>query len=394
MAQQNNQRDNNRNEVALVPVDALRPARLPVTTAMLERLQIAEGDYRVLVESVFPNAKTVEAISLALSYCRHRNLDVMKRPVNIVPMYSKQLKRMVETIWPSIAEIRTTAARTGVYAGIDDSEFGPLIEREFKEVIEDERDPRNNSTRTHTITYPEWCKIVVYRLVGGVRCPFHATVYWLEAYATVARNQEMPNDVWRRRVFGQIEKCCEAAALRRAFPEELGNEYAAEEMAGRELVDDSVAFAVIPEAPRPPRPTPAPPPKAAPPPPPEQTAGKGGTPATAAPQAAQRGDQARSPAPADMRNVEDAIVEDLPGDQDDRRIDDTELDDNAFFYEFEERMREAPTAEIVEEVWSNLGPEQRFANDENGLRICLNIKTLRLNVLAGKARYRDEEVDR
>ena len=43
----------------------------------------------------------------------------------------------------------------------------------------------------------------------------------------------MPNHVWERRPDGQLEKCAEAAALRRAFPEELGNEYTAEEMEGQ-----------------------------------------------------------------------------------------------------------------------------------------------------------------
>ena len=44
-----------------------------------------------------------------------------------------------------------------------------------------------------------------------------------------------PNDRWKRSPFGQIEKCAEAAALRLAFPEEIGNDYAAEEMEGQSI---------------------------------------------------------------------------------------------------------------------------------------------------------------
>jgi len=39
--------------------------------------------------------------------------------------------------------------------------------------------------------------------------------------------------MWAKRPRGQLEKCAEAAALRRAFPEEIGNEYAAEEVEGQ-----------------------------------------------------------------------------------------------------------------------------------------------------------------
>ena len=61
---------------------------------------------------------------MAVDYCKRRNLDPFKRPVHIVPMWSTVQKKMVETIWPGIAEIRTTAMRTGEYAGRDRSIFG------------------------------------------------------------------------------------------------------------------------------------------------------------------------------------------------------------------------------------------------------------------------------
>ena len=43
----------------------------------------------------------------------------MKKPVNIVPIWSTKLGRYVETIWPSINEIETTASRTKEWAGMD-----------------------------------------------------------------------------------------------------------------------------------------------------------------------------------------------------------------------------------------------------------------------------------
>src|SRR6185369_500402 len=41
--------------------------------------------------------------------------------------------------------------------------------------------------------------------------------------------------MWQERPEGQLEKCAEAAALRRAFPEEIGNELTAEEMTGKSV---------------------------------------------------------------------------------------------------------------------------------------------------------------
>jgi hypothetical protein len=75
----------------------------------------------------------------------------------------------------------------------------------------------------------------VHRATGDRVCKFVGPkVKWLEAYATIGRS-DLPNEMWQSRPEGQIEKCAEAAALRKAFPEELGNELTAEEMAGRAI---------------------------------------------------------------------------------------------------------------------------------------------------------------
>lgn len=198
--------------------------RLPYHPALEERFQIDRGQWKVLVEATFPSAETVDAVVMALSYCKARNLDVFKKPVHIVPVYDSKRRQMVETVWPGIAEIRTTAMRTQQYAGCDAIEWGPEITRDLDGV---------------SMTFPEWGRLTVYRLLAGVRCPFVGPqVYWLESYATAKRDTAMPNTMWRKRPSGQLEKCVEAAALRKAFPEELGGVYAAEEMEGRVIGAD------------------------------------------------------------------------------------------------------------------------------------------------------------
>lgn len=209
--------DTNGKEVAKVS-----PPRLLYHPAIEERFGIDVASWRALTDAVFPSASTTDAVILALSYCKARKLDPFKKPVQIVPMWDAKRKQMVDTVWPGIGELRTTAFRTGQYAGRDAAIFGDVRELKLSDDV--------------TIAYPEWCEVVVYRMLHGVRCAFHGPrVHWMETYATKGRDTNAPNSMWARRPNGQIEKCAEAASLRAAFPEELGNEYAAEEMEGKVL---------------------------------------------------------------------------------------------------------------------------------------------------------------
>lgn len=220
---------------------ALQPSRMPLAPAIAKEFEIQPAEWRVLVEQIFPSARTVEAVMMALAYCKRRQLDIYKRPVHIVPMYSAVKGEMVETVWPGIAEIRTTASRTGEYAGIDAVEFGPLQERKFVGEVEKWVKPESGGRAvkkpvevTKIVRYPEWASVVVYRMNRGVRCAYHAKIFWEETYASIGRT-DLPNEMWSKRPRGQLDKCVEAAALRKAFPEELGNTYAAEEMEGRSI---------------------------------------------------------------------------------------------------------------------------------------------------------------
>jgi phage recombination protein Bet len=194
-------------------------ARLPYHPAIKERFGVDQGAWRVLTDAVFPAAEQPESIIMALAYCRARNLDIFKKPVQIVPIWDKKRGRMVDTVWPGIAELRTTAMRTGEFAGFADTEYGEMIEETLGGLL---------------VRYPEWAQCTVYRLVGGQRVPFIGPkTFWIETYATAKKDSKAPNAMWARRPRGQLEKCAEAAALRRAFPEEIGNDYAAEEVEGQ-----------------------------------------------------------------------------------------------------------------------------------------------------------------
>lgn len=232
--------------------------RLPYPRS-LETLGVLPRDWQVYIDAIWPSAKTVEGVLMAVNYCKARNLDPLKKVVHIVPMYSAAAKAknpdgdgMIETVWPGIAEVRITATRTGVYAGKDEMKFGPEVTKNFQNI-----DTRNDAIRDQKeITFPEWAELTVYKIVQGIRCAFVGPkVYWEEAYAQESRFSPIPNEMWRDRRHGQLDKCAEAAALRAAFPEELGGEYTAEEMHGRVIDGHAVTVEVDPKIAVPPKPS-------------------------------------------------------------------------------------------------------------------------------------------
>lgn len=213
-------------------VAVFQPPRLPYHNAIAERFGLDKSSWKALVEAVFPSAKTVDSVVMALSYCKARNLDPFKKPVHIVPIWDNAKRCLVETVWPGIAELRTTAFRTGQYAGCDEAEFGEDQTLEFTGRV---KGGDGYEDKSITVTFPEWCRITVHRELSGRVCKFVGPkVYWLESYATMGKT-DLPNEMWQTRARGQIEKCAEAAALRKAFPEELGSLYAAEEVEGRNI---------------------------------------------------------------------------------------------------------------------------------------------------------------
>lgn len=189
-----------------------------ITTDGLPRsLQLADDELiPVLRSSLYPGAKD-ESIKLVIAYCRASGLDPMQKPVHLVPMNVKKVGggprdyEWRDVVMPGIGLYRIQASRTSELAGIDEPEYGPDV-----------------SLPGVPGTVPEWCKVTVYRVIGGTRVPFTAREYWAENYATAGRESSEPNSMWKRRPRGQIAKCAEAQALRKAFPE-LGSMPTADE---------------------------------------------------------------------------------------------------------------------------------------------------------------------
>lgn len=186
---------------------------------------IDAAQWSALESTVYPGAKR-ESILLAVDYCLSRKLDVMLKPVHLVPMQVKNAQTG-QSEWrdvpmPGVGLYRIQAERTGNYAGADAPEMGPDITKTF----------RDKNGKEVTVTFPEWCKYTVHKLMGDRLVSYTALEYWEENYATDSSRSNAPNKMWQKRVRGQIAKCAEAQALRKAWPE-IGQEPTAEEMEGK-----------------------------------------------------------------------------------------------------------------------------------------------------------------
>lgn len=188
---------------------------------------VVEIDYEnpalptALKESIYPGAPD-DHIRMVMDYCKAQKLDPLQKPVHLVGMWDSKARSMRTVVMPGINLYRVQAARSGEYGGVDEAEFGPAVTQQVG--------------HAH-IKFPEWCRVTVYRIVNGNRVPFTAKEYWLENYAAKGgpEKDQSPNSMWTKRIYGQLAKCTEAQALRKAFPE-LCAGYTAEEMDGKEIV--------------------------------------------------------------------------------------------------------------------------------------------------------------
>lgn len=191
----------------------------------LTTTEAARGELiEVLQSSLYPGADRA-SVELVIGYCATAGLDVMQKPVHIVPVWDGKAGRMRDVIMPGIGLYRTQASRTGQHLGTSEPEYGPMVTERLG---------------GQDVTYPEWCRVTVRRLLpSGDVAEFSALEYWIENYAVKGGKEKSiaPNAMWSRRVRGQIAKCAEAQALRRAFPE-LCSAMTAEEMEGKAVSDE------------------------------------------------------------------------------------------------------------------------------------------------------------
>jgi hypothetical protein len=142
--------------------------------------------WSALKNSIFPGAAD-ESVAMAWDYCAARKLDVMLKPVHLVPMSVKDSKSgesvYRDVVMPGIGLFRIQADRAGNYAGMSAPVFGPDITMTFSSKYTD-KFTKKEVVQEAEVTFPEWCEITVHKLIGDRIVSFTAKEYWIENYAT------------------------------------------------------------------------------------------------------------------------------------------------------------------------------------------------------------------
>jgi len=166
---------------------------------------MSPGDIEVLRNSKFKGFTDAE-ISFARQVSSHLQLNPLLNQVHFVKRKAKDGKDTITT-QVGIDGFRLIAERTGNYAGSDE----PIFEGNDK--------------------YPKKATVTVYKLLGGQRCAFTASALWAEYFPGEGNKDSF---MWVKMPRGQLGKCAETLALRKAFPAELSAIRSDEEMAQAE----------------------------------------------------------------------------------------------------------------------------------------------------------------
>lgn len=204
----------------------------------IARRGISEEQWRTLKDNLYPGA-TNDSCLMVWDYCKARGLDPMKKPCHIVPMEvtvkeraadgrMTERKEWRDVVMPGIYEYRTTAHRTGLYLGHEEPVYGEFVDS------------------LGVSEAPEWCLFVVLKWNEKAQreTKFPVCIYFDEICATKrdGNNGYIANARWKKAPIQMLTKCAEAAALREAFPEELGGSHTDDEMEGRVIGEDSPAI--------------------------------------------------------------------------------------------------------------------------------------------------------
>lgn len=172
--------------------------------AVIQNKELVSFDQKKLdlIRKTFGRELTDNEFELFINVAKARGLDPVLNQIHAVVRGTGDDAKV--TFQVGIDGFRLIAARTGEYAGRDETKF------EYKKADD---------------IYPYKATVTVYRLVNGVRCAWTASAKWSEYF---------PGDkmgfMWKKLPETMLEKCAEGRALRMAFPNDLSGLYVKEEM--------------------------------------------------------------------------------------------------------------------------------------------------------------------
>jgi phage recombination protein Bet len=168
-------------------------------------------DMTLIREKLAPKADDAD-LALFGALCQRTGLDPFRRQIYLIPRWDSRLKKEVHQPQVSIDGLRLIAQRSGEMDGQD----GPYwcgADGIWRDVwLSPER--------------PAAAKVTVFR--RGCRAGFTGIALMSE-YMPLDKDGR-PSGLWGRMPAGQIAKCAESLALRKAHPQEMSGLYTTEEL--------------------------------------------------------------------------------------------------------------------------------------------------------------------
>jgi len=155
-----------------------------------------------MIRSNYSTGATKSEFEVLMAVAKARKLNPLLKQCFFIKRKDKKLNKDVWSVQVSIDGLRAIAERTGAYDGQDEPEF------------EHDKDG-----------YITVARVRVYK--KGVSRPFVGTARWSEY---VQQYNGEPTKFWADMPYTMLGKCAEALAIRKAFPEDSGGLYVAEEM--------------------------------------------------------------------------------------------------------------------------------------------------------------------
>jgi phage recombination protein Bet len=182
---------------------------------------------------IIPAGTPPAQVAVFAEACRQHGLSPFKKEIYLTA-YNTRKGTIYSTI-VGIDGIQAIAARTGRFAGVDDAKFDLQPDGTYATAGQLKAANR----------LPNTCTVTVYAVVGGIRCPFTATVVFSEYYPGVVSGSDTYSKA-ATMPFNMIAKCARAKAIKMAFSDATAGLHIEEEAAAFE--DKTIdAIAAMPE---------------------------------------------------------------------------------------------------------------------------------------------------
>ena len=225
---------------------------IPQTSAnqvlLAKKFGFGDEDVRIMEQNnIIPKETPITQVEFFFRTAQLQGLNPLLKQIYLLP-FGPAGNKSYATV-TAIDSLRAKALQTGQYGGCTKVYFDGLPQAEWvrqydnKRVFKTVETPKKYGQKTWTEKetflesgdFPQIASITVTRIQNGIPCQFEAEIPWDEYYPGPSGRGQM----WRDRPFGQLGKCVEAIALRKAFADSLSKMLIAEEIDRKAAQEDA-----------------------------------------------------------------------------------------------------------------------------------------------------------